>query len=231
MVDTPSYGLWPLVVLNAALFTIFAFSFTRPRNVRDWRSFGAFAAFLVALFTEVYGFPLTTYLLSGWLGSRYPGLDVLSHNNGHLWLTLTGWNGAPHLSPLHMLSDATIVVGFIMLANAWKVLYAAQRSHQLATTGLYARMRHPQYVGFSLIMVGFLLQWPTLITLLMFPVLMVMYARLARREEQDALAEFGSEYALYAASTPAFLPRLGPISVASQSRTKPVAPGATWQKP
>lgn len=230
MADTPSYGLWPLVVLNAALFIIFALSFTRPQNARDWRCFGAFAAFLVALFTEMYGFPLTIYLLSGWLGSSYPGLDLLSHNNGHLWLTLTGWNGDPHLSPLHLLSDVTIAIGFITLAKAWKVLYAAQHAHHVATTGLYARMRHPQYVGFSLIMVGFLLQWPTLITLLMFPVLLFMYARLARHEEKDALAEFGDEYAVYAASTPAFLPRLGPIGLVSRSDTAPTAPGATWHK-
>src|SRR5262249_36869809 len=99
--DTPAYGLWPLVVLNAAVFILFAFSFTHPRSPRDWRSFGAFAGFLVALFTEMYGFPLTIYLLAGWLGRRYPGVDFLSHDAGHLWETLLGWRGDPHLNPLH----------------------------------------------------------------------------------------------------------------------------------
>lgn len=89
--DVPAYGLWPLVIINTAVFAIFAFSFTRPRSVRDWRSFGTFTAFLVALFTEMYGFPLTIYLLSGWIGSRYPGIDLFSHNRGHLWETLFGW--------------------------------------------------------------------------------------------------------------------------------------------
>jgi len=106
-----------------------------------------------------------------------------------------------------MLSFVFIGGGFILLSAAWKVLYQAQRSHQLATTGPYAKIRHPQYDAFVLIMFGFLLQWPTLLTLLMFPVLVYMYVRLARREEEDALREFGDGYREYMAHTPAFFPR------------------------
>lgn len=206
--DAPAYGLWPLVVINALVFIIFAFSFTHPRTGRDWRSFGAFSAFMVALFTEMYGFPLTIYLLSGWLGSAFPGISLLSHNTGHLWETLMGWKGDPHLNPLHLLSYVVIFGGFFLLAGAWNVLYKAQRTHTLAMTGPYAYLRHPQYMGFILIMAGFLLQWPTLLTLLMFPILVVMYARLARREEREVQAEFGEVYARYLAKTPAFFPRL-----------------------
>lgn len=205
--EAPAYGLWALVVINTAVFLIFAFSFTHPRTGRDWRSFGAFSAFLVALFTEMYGFPLTIYLLSGWLANRYPGIDLLSHNNGHLWQTLSGWQGDPHFNPIHLLSNVLIAGGFILLGAAWNVLYKAQREGQLATTGPYASMRHPQYVGFALIMLGFLVQWPTLLTLLMFPILVVMYGRLAQREEREALAMFGEAYSLYATNTPAFFPR------------------------
>ena len=207
--ESPAYGLWSLVVINSAVFIIFAFSFTRPRTARDWRSFSAFVAFLVALFTEMYGFPLTIYLLSGWLSSRYPGLDLFSHEAGHLWETLLGWRGDPHFNPVHLLSNVLIGGGFILLASAWRVLYEAQPTHRLATTGAYAYVRHPQYVGFILIMLGFLLQWPTLPTLVMFPILVVMYVRLARREEREALAAFGEAYARYAANTPAFFPRVG----------------------
>lgn len=206
--NPPAYGLWSLVIVNAAVFIIFAFSFTRPRTSRDWRSFGAFAAFLVALFTEMYGFPLTIYLLSGWLGNRFPALNPFSHNGGHLWQTLLGLKGDPHLSPIHWLSDGLIAAGFITLGSAWKVLYQAQRAHQVATTGIYAHLRHPQYVGFVLIMLGFLVQWPTFVTLIMFPILVIMYVRLARREEKDAQSEFGDDYAHYADRTPAFLPRI-----------------------
>ena len=142
--STPAYGLWTLVIINSLVFIIFAFSFAKPQSPRDWRSFGAFSAFIVALFTEMYGFPLTIYLLSGWLSTRFPGIDFFSHDAGHLLE----------------------------------------------------------------IMFGFLLQWPTLLTLVMFPILVFMYAYLARTEEADMLAQFGDEYAQYAARTPRFFPNL-----------------------
>ena len=208
MSDTSAYGLWPLVFINAAIFIIFAFSFFRPQNKRDWRTFGAFSAFIVALFAEMYGFPLTIYLLSGWLGSRFPGLDLLSHNAGHLWSTLLGWQGDPHFSPTHLLSYVFIGGGFILLSSAWDILYKAQREHRLAITGPYGWVRHPQYVGFVLVMFGFLLQWPTVLTLIMFPILVLMYVRLAHHEEREALAEFGDEYRDYVARVPAFFPLL-----------------------
>lgn len=209
MSEQPAYGLWSLVVINSLIFIIFAFSFTKPRTKRDWRSFSAFSAFIAALFVEMYGFPLTIYLISGWLTSRYPGLDPFSHDAGHLWNTLLGWKINPHLDPLHILSNILIFGGFILLSAAWKVLYKAQQDHTLASTGPYAQVRHPQYVGFILIMLGFLFQWPTLLTLVMFPILVTMYNRLARREEREVLAEFGEEYIRYMANTPAYFPRLG----------------------
>lgn len=205
--SAPAYGLWMLVVLNSAVFIVFLYSFAKPQTKRDWRSLGALSAFIVALFTEMYGFPMTIYLLSGWLQSRYPGIDWLSHDAGHLLETLFGWRTNPHFGPFHLLSFALLGGGFWLLASAWRVLYAAQRTHTLATTGPYARIRHPQYAGFVLIMAGFLVQWPTLLTLLMFPVLVFMYVRLARREEREVEAEFGESYAQYRASTPAFFPR------------------------
>ena len=207
--DPSAYGLWFLVILNSAIFIIFAFSFGKPRLPRDWRSFGAFSAFIVALFTEMYGFPLTIYLLSGWLQSRYSGTDLMSHDAGHLWSTIFGLKGDPHASVLHILSNLLIAAGFLLLWAGWRVLLPAQKEHRLATTGLYAYVRHPQYVGFIVIMLGFLLQWPTILTLLMFPLLVVMYVRLARAEEADARRTFGAEYDRYAAGVPGWLPRFG----------------------
>jgi protein-S-isoprenylcysteine O-methyltransferase Ste14 len=207
MTEEPAYGLWSLVVINSLVFIIFAFSFTKPRTNRDWRSFSAFSAFIIALFVEMYGFPLTIYLLSGWLVRKYPGVDFFSHDAGHLWNTLVGWKMNPHFDPLHILSNILILCGFILLSAAWKVLYEAQRTGTLAVSGPYAYVRHPQYGGFMLIMLGFLLQWPTLVTLIMFPILVTMYVRLARREEKEIAEEFGDQYRRYAARTPAFLPR------------------------
>jgi protein-S-isoprenylcysteine O-methyltransferase Ste14 len=206
--SSPAYGLWSLVIINSLVFIIFAFSFAKPQSPRDWRSFGAFSAFLVALFTEMYGYPLTIYLLSGWLTSKFPGVDFFSHDAGHLLEVMFGWKANPHFGPFHFLSFIFIGAGFWLLSVSWKILYEAQHTHGLAVSGPYSRVRHPQYIGFVLIMFGFLLQWPTLVTLALFPILVYMYVRLARREEQDALAEFGNQYRSYMARTPAFIPRL-----------------------
>ena len=207
--DTPAYGLWTLVFFNSAIFLMFGYSFFKPNTARDWRTFGAFGAFVVALFVEMYGFPLTIYLVSGWLQTKFPKLDLLSHNTGHLWSTLLGEKGDPHFGVLHIASYIFLAFGFYLLANAWDVLYKAQRGKTLAVTGPYARIRHPQYVAFVLILLGFLLQWPTLLTLLMFPILLVMYARLAVTEEAEMRKQFGAQYEAWAARTPRFLPTFG----------------------
>ncbi len=117
--DAPAYGLWGLAVVNAAVFIFFAFSFFKPKTPRDWRSFGAFSAFLVALFAEMYGFPLTIYILSGWLQSRYPSVNWLSHDAGHLLETLFGWRVNPHFGPFHIASFVLIGGGFMLIARGW----------------------------------------------------------------------------------------------------------------
>jgi protein-S-isoprenylcysteine O-methyltransferase Ste14 len=201
------YGLWGLAAINSAIFVFFAFTFFKPQTARDWRSFGAFSAFLVALFTEMYGFPLTIYLLSGWLQTHYPDVNWFSHDAGHLLEMMFGWKANPHSGPFHILSFAFIIGGFLMISAGWKVLYEAQKHRELATTGIYSYVRHPQYDGFVLVMFGFLLQWPTLLTLAMFPVLVFMYVRLARAEEREAIREFGHAYRAYESQVPGFVPR------------------------
>ena len=141
------YGLWPVVVINSLIFIIFAFSFARPRSLTDWRAFGSFSAFIVALFTEMYGFPLTIYLLSGWLSKYYPDSTLFSHDSGHIWYTLLGMSGDPHQSPIHDVSNILIFGGLAFLAFTWRYLYQAQRENRLAVKGPYAFVRHPQYIA------------------------------------------------------------------------------------
>lgn len=136
-------------------------------------------------------------------------LDILSHNSGHLWSTLLGEKGDPHFGVLHIASYVFLGYGFYLLSTAWNVLYHAQRRQSLATAGPYARIRHPQYVAFVMILLGFLLQWPTLLTLVMFPVLLLMYGRLAITEENEMRKLFVAEYDSYAQRTPRFIPRIG----------------------
>jgi len=205
--QSSAYGLWSLVLINSVVFILFAYSFFRPRTSRDWRSFSAFSAFLVALFAEMYGFPLTIYLFSGWLQSHYPNINWFSHDAGHLLEMMFGWKANPHAGPFHILSFVFIGGGFILISAGWKLLYDAQRLNKVAVRGAYSYVRHPQYDGFILVMFGFLLQWPTILTLVMFPVLVVMYVRLARREESEAIAAFGDAYLRYMNAVPAFVPR------------------------
>lgn len=201
-----AYGLWLMVALNAGLSILFFGSFLRPRLKKEWRSFGVFSAFVIALFTEMYGFPLTIYLLTSALGSRYPVLDPLAHVNGHLWVALTG--GSTVVWAIVMaLSNAIILAGAVIVVVSWRRVHGAGGG--LVTSGLYARMRHPQYAGLFLITAGFLVQWPTIITAVMWPALMLAYYRLAQAEERDMLGHFGEEYAAYSRRVPMFRPRLG----------------------
>jgi protein-S-isoprenylcysteine O-methyltransferase Ste14 len=160
-------------------------------------------AFLVALFTEMYGFPLTIYLLTGWLGQAYPVLEPFSHKYGHLWVVLLGGSTWVWMAVM-ALSLALQFAGYLLLSKGWRLVHAAEGSP--VTTGVYAYARHPQYTGLFLFILGFLVQWPTLLTVLMAPVLALAYARLARREERHMLARHGDTYGAYAARTPAFFP-------------------------
>ncbi len=205
--DIPyGYGFWSLVLFNAGFFVIFTLSFLTPLRRREWRSFGVYSAFIVALFTEMYGFPLTIYVLTSLLGSRYPALNPFSHASGHLWVALLG-GGAVMMTVIHLVSNALMFGGLMIIAVGWRRIHAGQG--RLVTDGIYRVVRHPQYSGLFLISIGLLIQWPTLITLLTWPVLVIMYMRLARREEHDMEQAFGEAYRVYARQVPPFFPRLG----------------------
>jgi len=160
---------------------------------------------MVALFSEMFGFPLTIYFLTSILGNNYPVLDPFTHLNGHLWVALAGGSEVLY-SILHPLSNVLIFSGLFVIAIGWKAVHSG--NGELVTHGIYRFVRHPQYTGFGLMIIGFLVQWPTIITLLMAPILMIMYAKLAKKEEKTMIALFGDEYLEYSKQVPAFIPRM-----------------------
>lgn len=198
--------LWSLAALDCLFFIAFACTFAPPRTTHDWRSLGGFSAFVVALFTERYGFPLTVFLLAGPVRRALPGTGTLEFAPGHPLQVLLAWREYPSLGVFHVATTVLVLGGLCLVAFAWRELYAAERAGRLATHGPYAVVRHPQYLGFALVMMGFLLQWPTLLTLAMYPLLVYRYTRLAQREEDELQARFGDAFTRYAATVPPFLP-------------------------
>ena len=214
--ETYAYGMWPAALVSIGIFIFFTLSFLKPKKRMEWRSMGAFSAFTVALFTEMYGFPLTIYILTSILGSRYPVIDPFTHVNGHLWVALAG--GSTSVWVLVMLvSNAAMFGGLIIMGRAWKQIHKA--NGELVTSGLYGRVRHPQYFALFLITVGMFIQWPTIITVAMWPILMFMYYRLARREEKEMESRFGDEYVTYRQQVPMFWPRLATASWTTKAGT------------
>lgn len=199
-----AYGLWISVIFNILMFGLFAYSAFKPQTKRDWRTLGAFTAFMVALFSEMFGYPLTIYILTSILGNKYPVLDPFTHANGHLWVALAG--GSPVLfSILHPLSNVVIFSGLVIIGIGWKGIHAG--GGKLVTGGIYRFVRHPQYSGFVLTIIGFLIQWPTIITALMAPMLLIMYTKLANKEEKVMIDTFGQEYLDYKKEVPRFIPK------------------------
>jgi protein-S-isoprenylcysteine O-methyltransferase Ste14 len=201
------YGWWSATIVNVLLFGGFVLGFLAPTRRHEWRSLGVFLAFIVALFTEMYGFPLTIYLLTSLLGGILPLTDPFRHLNGHLWVSLFG--GPDWLKQVVcQIGSVAMLGGLILMGIGWRLIHRAQGG--LTTRSVYGSMRHPQYSGLFLITTGMLIQWPTLSTVLMWPVLMVAYYRLARREEAVLVARFGDAYRQYMAHVPAFIPHRRP---------------------
>ncbi len=201
--DAYAYGSWGIAITMIAVSLFFVFKFIPMRTRLGRRSGGALIAFIVALFAEMYGFPLTIYLLSHFVGIQIP----LDHISGHLLGDLISALGLGNGWAIVMItSNILIIAGIWMVAAGWEKVYVSQG--QLVTDGIYRYMRHPQYTGIFVITLGFMIQWPTLATLFLWPFVIWMYVRLAKREEQDVLKRYPVEYQAYMDRTPRFVPRL-----------------------
>lgn len=203
--DGYAYGIWTAVIANVVLILFFVLGFLAPRGKWEWRSMGVFTGFLVALFSEMYGFPLTIYVLTSILGSKYPVLNPFTHVHGHLLLVFLG-GGEFAFTMIHLVSNAFLILGIIIMGIGWRKIHAARGN--LVSDGIYGRVRHPQYSGLFLVSIGLMIQWPTLVTLLLWPFMVAAYSKLAKKEETAMIDQFGFEYLEYEKSVPAFFPHI-----------------------
>lgn len=197
------YNMWFPAIVTIGLVFFFLSSFMWPTRRREWRSMGLFAAWIVALFTEMYGIPLTIYALTALLGRAYPVLNPFSHMNGHL---LVAFAGGSYLVwwLVMVVSNTLFIAGIVIIRIGWQRIHQTQG--ELVTEGIYSYVRHPQYLGLFIIIISLLIQWPTLISLIMAPILFWSYVRLAYREEREIEAQFGEAFQTYKEQVPAFIP-------------------------
>jgi protein-S-isoprenylcysteine O-methyltransferase Ste14 len=195
-------GHWTLALIMIVIGLWIVFKYLAPKSWKEWRNAGILQAFIIALYVEMYGFPLTIYILTTFLGLHIPWL----HFKGHLWAALLGLGETGAMIEM-FIGLGIVVVGISLIAKGWYLVYRAQQEDKLVTEGVYRYMRHPQYTGIFLALFGQLIHWPTLPTLVLFPIIVGLYYHLAKKEEKTMLEKFGKEYEIYMQQVPMFFPK------------------------
>ena len=192
-------GHWGVTFLMIGIASAFLLGFI-PLSKRNWRQLGITEAFIVALYTEMYGLSLTVYFLSTVLGREIP----FAHASGHLWATLFGWGEKGAMIEM-FIGDLVLLLGVGLVIMGWKKIYQA-KAEELVTDGIYAYIRHPQYTGIILATFGTLVHWPTLFTFFLWPILVFAYWWLAKKEERQMVERYGARYRQYQGKVPMFIP-------------------------
>ena len=196
-------GAWGIALIMAVLASWFLYRYLAPRTWKEWASAGVVQAFIIALYAELYGFPLTIYLLV-----RFFGLDQ-DDLSASLWSTLLGLGETGMMIGM-ILGYAILFAGIGIFMEGWRELHKARQESRLVTDRLYGLVRHPQYTGLFIGLFGEgIVHWPTVFSVALFPIIVVAYYLLARSEERQVEQEFGDEYRAYRARVPMFIPRWG----------------------